>query len=80
MNISLNPALEKMVQEKVNSGLYNSSSEVIRDALRLLFERDSIKRQRIEELNREIEIGLKDLENGRCEKGEKVYQRLMGEN
>ncbi|MEX0721393.1 MAG: type II toxin-antitoxin system ParD family antitoxin [Balneolaceae bacterium] len=34
MHISLTPELEKLVKEKVNSGLYNNSSEVIRDALR----------------------------------------------
>lgn len=29
MNISLTPALEKFVQDKVATGLYNSVSEVI---------------------------------------------------
>lgn len=36
MNISLTPKLEEMVKSRVNSGLYNSASEVIREALRLL--------------------------------------------
>ena len=36
MNVSLTPSLEKFVQEKVSSGLYNSASEVIREALRLM--------------------------------------------
>ncbi len=39
MNVSLTPELEKLVQEKVASGLYNSASEVIRESLRLLHER-----------------------------------------
>ena len=34
MNISLTAELEKMVKEKVDSGLYNNASEVIREALR----------------------------------------------
>ena len=51
MNVSLTPALEKMVQDKVASGLYNSASEVIREALRLLSEYDDIQRRRIKELN-----------------------------
>ena len=34
MHISLTPELENLVKEKLNSGLYNNSSEVIRDALR----------------------------------------------
>lgn len=40
MNISLTPELEKLVQDKVASGLYTSASEAIREALRLLRERD----------------------------------------
>ena len=34
MNVNLTPQLEELVREKVSSGLYNSASEVVRDALR----------------------------------------------
>jgi hypothetical protein len=40
MNVSLTPRLEEIVRRKVASGLYNNASEVIREALRLLVERD----------------------------------------
>jgi putative addiction module CopG family antidote len=40
MNISLTPKLEMYIKGKVASGLYNNASEVIREALRLLFERE----------------------------------------
>src|SRR5688572_10610190 len=40
MNISLTPKLEKYVRKKVASGLYNNASEVMREALRLLVERE----------------------------------------
>ena len=40
MNISLTPALEDYVRRKVASGLYNNASEVIREALRLLVQRE----------------------------------------
>ena len=36
MNVSLTPELEKFVSAKVGSGRYNSASEVVREALRLL--------------------------------------------
>ena len=58
MNISLTPQLEKMVKTKVASGLYGSASEVLREALRLLEERDRIHAMRIEELRAEIKKGL----------------------
>jgi len=51
MNISLTPELERFVQGKVASGLYNNASEVIREGLRLLKEHDEVRlgwRQQIE--------------------------------
>ena len=43
MNVSLTPRLVDYVRQKVDAGLYGSSSEVIRDALRLMNERDREK-------------------------------------
>ena len=60
MNISLTPNLEKFVQDKVASGLYNSVSEVIREALRMMASRDNISSQKITQLNRDIEEGWND--------------------
>jgi antitoxin ParD1/3/4 len=77
MNISLTPALEKLVHEKVTSGLYNSASEVIREALRLLYERDSIQQKRIEELKKDIEEGLNDIKNGNVHDGEAFMKNLI---
>ena len=38
MNVSLTPELERLVNEKVDSGLYQTASEVVREALRQLAE------------------------------------------
>ncbi len=60
MNISLTPELEKVVRERVESGLYNNASEVIREALR-----DSLRRERESEwLVREAAIGYAQLQSG----------------
>jgi antitoxin ParD1/3/4 len=40
MNVSLTPELEELVNQKVRSGLYQTASEVVREALRLLKQRD----------------------------------------
>jgi antitoxin ParD1/3/4 len=58
MNVSLTPQLEKLVKNKVDSGLYGSASEVMREALRLLEERDRRHALRVEELRAEIKKGL----------------------
>jgi len=42
VHISLTPELERQVKLKVESGLYNNASEVVRESLRLLLERDAM--------------------------------------
>jgi antitoxin ParD1/3/4 len=44
--------------------MYHSASEVIREALRLLKERDEWRQHRLEELRREIAIGLEQADRG----------------
>ena len=65
MNVSLTPELENLVSQKVKSGLYNSASEVVREALRLLQEQDHLKELRKEELRKEIMKGVDDINEGR---------------
>lgn len=45
MHVSLTPELEKLVRSQVESGLYNSSSEVVREALRLFNEQQQYKKK-----------------------------------
>lgn len=70
MNVSLTPELESLVAEKVASGMYNSASEVIRDGLRLIQERDKVREEKLLWLRREIKKGTDDLEAGRVVDGE----------
>jgi len=58
MNVSLTPELEQFVQGKVNTGLYYSASEVVREGLRLLQERDQLQQLRLQELRQEIQVGI----------------------
>ena len=64
MNVSLTPELEQLVQEKVRSGRYLSASEVVREALRLLEERDQIRTLKLEELRKFIAVGIEQAERG----------------
>jgi antitoxin ParD1/3/4 len=43
MNVSLTLEMERWVQQKVSSGFYTSASEVIREALRELFYRETVE-------------------------------------
>jgi antitoxin ParD1/3/4 len=64
MNVSLTPELEKLVQTKVASGLYLSASEVVREALRLLEERDRFQAMKLEELRKEVQLGIDQADRG----------------
>lgn len=58
MNVSLTPELEQYIQEKVSSGLYYSASEVVREGLRLLKEREQLQQIRLQELRQDVQVGL----------------------
>lgn len=64
MNVSLTPQLEGYIKQKVEKGMYNSASEVVREALRLLEERDALQAMKLEALRKDIHQGLESLDNG----------------
>ena len=72
MNVSLTPELERLIHKRVESGLYLSASEVVREALRLLDERDKLQALKHEELRREIQIGIDQADRGELLDGTKA--------
>jgi antitoxin ParD1/3/4 len=64
MNVSLTPELEEFVGTKVGSGRYNSASEVVREALRLLEEHDQARSAQIAAFNKELGHRLASLDRG----------------
>ena len=58
MNVNLTPQLEELVRAKVNSGMYTSASEVVREALRLMDEQDRLRQVKLDDLRREVRRGL----------------------
>ena len=65
MNVSLSPELRSLVRDKVASGRYTSASEVVREGLRLLEERDELLALRRAALRRAVRLGLDELDVGR---------------
>jgi antitoxin ParD1/3/4 len=64
MNVSLTPELEKFVSAKVGSGRYNSASEVVREALRLLEEHDAARAGQLAQFNGDLGRRLASLDRG----------------
>jgi antitoxin ParD1/3/4 len=79
MNVHLTPELEELIQRKVESGRYNSASEVMREALRLMEQRDEFLTLRKEEVRRKIREGLDSLGRGEGVDGEAVFHRIEAE-
>jgi len=73
MNITLGKEFERRINEKVADGLYTSASEVIRDGLRLLFQKDNIQNQQLEILRQEVSKGVEQINAG-----ETSEQNVMG--
>jgi antitoxin ParD1/3/4 len=75
MNVSLTPELERLVNEKVESGLYQTASEVVREALRLLKERDQAR----EQLRTDVLAGFDQLVRGEGRVYDKTSSRQLAE-
>ena len=79
MNVHLTPELEQFVQNKMKSGRYNSASEVVREALRLLEERDEVFTLRKDEIRKQIEEGWQSAKRGEFVDGDEVFERIDAE-
>jgi antitoxin ParD1/3/4 len=76
MNVSLTPELERRIAEKVESGLYTTASEVVREALRLLFDADERREQLKAKLNGEIQVALDQLDRGEVVTAEEAWAEM----
>jgi antitoxin ParD1/3/4 len=77
MNVSLTPELARWVSQKVDAGRYKSASEVIREGLRLLQEKEEEHAARLQALRSDIRVGLEELDRGEGTDGEKVFDRVL---
>ncbi len=76
MNISLTPELEAFVQAQLESGLYHSQSEVIREGLRLLKRFNDHSEEYKLWLNEQIALGLEELNSGQSVPAEGTRERI----
>jgi len=71
-SVDLGARLEKYVAKLVKSGRYNSKSEVLREGVRLIQERET----RLVALDTAIARGLADVAAGRVKPAHEVFDRL----
>jgi antitoxin ParD1/3/4 len=64
MNVNLGDTLDQFITDLLQSGLYQSQSEVVREGLRLLKEREDLRKIRLVQLRSEIDKGIQQLNSG----------------
>jgi len=76
MNVNLGAVFDKFIAEQLKSGTYLSQSEVVREGLRLLKEREELKKLRLAELRKAIAICSEQAD--RCEfvDGDKTFAEI----
>lgn len=70
-NIVLTHHQTQFVEQLVSSGRYQNASEVLREGLRLIQQREKEQSIRLQALREAITVGIEDIENGR-------YTALIG--
>ena len=70
---ALGEKFDRFVARLIKSGCYNSKSEVVREGLRLLQDREKTRQMQIEELRKAFREGI---ESGPHIPAEKVFDRL----
>ncbi|ARN83607.1 type II toxin-antitoxin system ParD family antitoxin [Methylocystis bryophila] len=79
MNVTLPPELERFVQDKIKSGLFDSEAEVVRAALRLMEDQDRPILWAEGSIREKIAAGLASLKAGQGVDGEAVFERMETE-
>ena len=72
VSAELGEKLEKYVEKLVKSGRYNSKSEVLREGVRLVQDRES----NLADVDAALARGLEDSRSGRVKPADEVFDRL----
>jgi len=76
MNVNLGSTFDRFVADLLKTGLYQSQSEILRDGLRLLKEREDLKKLRLTELRKEIAIGSEQADRGEFVDGDVAFAQI----
>ncbi len=76
MNVHLGSTFDQFVNELLKSGYYQTQSEVLREGLRLLKEREELKQLRLAELRKEIVVGMDQADRGQFVDGAETFAKI----
>jgi antitoxin ParD1/3/4 len=76
MNVNLGSVFDSFIADLLKTGHYQSQSEVVREGLRLLKDREELKQLRLAELRKEIAIGSEQADRGELVDGEETFAEI----
>jgi antitoxin ParD1/3/4 len=76
VNVSLTPQLDAFLQSRVRSGRYQTTSEVVREALRLLQNQEKERAAAFRELKAKLKRGADQAARGNLLDGKEVFDEL----
>jgi antitoxin ParD1/3/4 len=76
VNISITPELDAFLQSRVQSGRYQTTSEVVREALRLLERQENERDEARRQLKAKLERGAAQAGRGELLDGDEVFDEL----
>lgn len=76
MNIHLGSVFDEFVAGLIKSGYYQTQSEVLREGLRLLKEREELKALRVGELRKQIAAGSEQADRGELVDGPAAFEKI----
>ena len=76
VNVSITPELDSFLQSRVKSGRYQTTSEVVREALRLLERHEQEREETLNQLKAKLERGAGQAERGELIDGDEVFDEL----
>jgi antitoxin ParD1/3/4 len=76
MNVNLGPVFDRFITDLVDTGHYQSQSEVVREGLRLLKEREDQKQLRIAEIRRSLAAGIEQADRGKFVDGPTAFAKI----
>lgn len=79
LNVSLTPELNEFLQARVDSGRYQTTSEVVREALRLLERQEQDREQSLLELKLKLQRAASQAEKGELSNGDDVFNEIRAE-
>ena len=76
MNVTLSPELEKLVNEKVQTGEFDKAEAVVAQALRAMVEREEDESRLRQAISEKIDRGVAQADRGELVDGEKFFEQL----